>query len=121
MTDRERVITGLEIILNGCDEIQCEDCCFHIKEPTKPRRCGIDEEQIQEEALALLKEQEDEKPVLDEFGRCFLNALKRQLDMKLQMIELLITPEFAEKVVELIEEMYVNDTVAKNATTTMTL
>ena len=58
MTDRERVITGLEIILNGCDEIQCEDCCFHIKEPTKPRRCGIDEEQIQEEALALLKEQE---------------------------------------------------------------
>ena len=61
MTDRERVITGLEIILNGCDEIQCEDCCFHIKEPTKPRRCGIDEEQIQEEALALLKEQEEQK------------------------------------------------------------
>ena len=56
--DREKVIKGLDIILNGCDEIQCEDCCFHIKEPTKPRRCGIDEEQIQEEALALLKEQE---------------------------------------------------------------
>ena len=59
-----------------------------------------------DDALALLKEQEDEKPVLDEFGRCFLNALKRQLDMKLQMIELLITPEFAEKVVELIEKMF---------------
>ena len=52
-----------------------------------------------------LKEQED-KPVLDEFGKCFLNALKRQLDMKLTMIELLITPEFAEKVVELIEKMF---------------
>ena len=58
------------------------------------------------DALALLKEQEDEKHVLDEFGRCFLNALKRQLDMKLQIIELLITPEFAEKVVELIEKMF---------------
>ena len=55
--DRERVIKGLEIILNGCDEIKCEDCCFHIKEPAKPRRCGMIEEQIQEEALALLKEQ----------------------------------------------------------------
>ena len=58
--DRERVMKGLEIILNGCDEIQCEDCCFHIKEPAKPRRCGMIEEQIQEEALALLKEQEAE-------------------------------------------------------------
>ena len=56
-------------------------------------------------ALALLHEQE-EKPMLDEFGRCFLNALKRQLDMKLQMIELLITPEFAEKIVELVEKVF---------------
>ena len=32
MIDREKVIKGLDIILNGCNEIQCEDCCFHIKE-----------------------------------------------------------------------------------------
>ena len=55
--DRERVIKGLEIILNGCDEIQCEDCCFNIKEPAKPRRCGIDEEQIHQDALALIDAQ----------------------------------------------------------------
>ena len=60
--DREKVKKGLEIILNGCDEIQCEDCCFHIKKPTKPRRCGMIEEQIQEGALALLKEQEAVEP-----------------------------------------------------------
>ena len=71
--DREKVKKGLEIILNGCDEIQCEDCCFHIKEPTKPRRCGMIEEQIQEGALALLKEQEAFKPVRDEkTGRIWL-------------------------------------------------
>ena len=56
--DSKKVIQGLDIILHGCDEIQCEDCCFHIKEPAKPRRCGINEEQIQEDALELLKEQE---------------------------------------------------------------
>ena len=60
MMDRGKVKKGLEIILNGCDDIQCEDCRFHIKEPTKPRRCGMIEEQIQEGALALLKEQEAE-------------------------------------------------------------
>ena len=67
--DREKVKKGLEIILNGCDEIQCEDCCFHIKEPTKPRRCGMIEEQIQEEALALLKKQEEQKFFVDESGK----------------------------------------------------
>ena len=57
MTDMEKVIKGLDIILNGCDDIQCEDCCFHIKESAKPRRCGMIEEQIQNDALALLKEE----------------------------------------------------------------
>lgn len=47
-----------------------------------------------------------EKPVLGEYGRCFLNALKRQLDMKLQFIEILTTPDFAEKIVELFETVF---------------
>lgn len=64
--DRERVMKGLDIILNGCDEIQCEDCCFNIKEPAKPRRCGIDEEQIHQDALDLLKELEAHVLTLDE-------------------------------------------------------
>ncbi|MBQ1779304.1 MAG: hypothetical protein IIZ93_14210 [Acidaminococcaceae bacterium] len=56
MPDREKVIKGLEILMNGCEYIQCEDCCFYIS--TKPCRCGLREEQIQEDSLALLKEQE---------------------------------------------------------------
>ena len=63
------------------------------------------EYEMHKAVLELLKEQND-KPVLDDFGRCFLNALKRQLDMKLTMIEMLITPEFAEKIVELIETVF---------------
>ncbi|MBR3332760.1 MAG: hypothetical protein IKG23_00550 [Clostridia bacterium] len=55
--DREKVIKGLEILMNGCEYIHCEDCCFYIS--TKPTRCGLREEQIQEDALALLKEQEE--------------------------------------------------------------
>ena len=57
MADREKVIKGLEILMNGCEYIHCDDCCFYIS--TKPTRCGLREEQIQEDALALLKEQED--------------------------------------------------------------
>ena len=56
--DRELVIKAMEMIQNGCD-VKCRDCCFHIKEPAKPGRCGIDEEQIHQDALSLLKEQED--------------------------------------------------------------
>lgn len=56
--DREKVIKGLEILMNGCEYIQCEDCCFYIS--TKPFRCGLREEQIQEDALALLKEQQEQ-------------------------------------------------------------
>ena len=89
--DREKVIKEFELFIKG----------FHPACTSE----GVELDMFRE-VLALLKEQKDEKPVLDEFGRCFLNALKRQLDMKLQMIELLITPEFAEKVVELIEEMF---------------
>ena len=54
MPDREKVIKGLEILMNGCEYIHCDDCCFYIS--TKPLRCGLREEQIQEDALALLKE-----------------------------------------------------------------
>ena len=60
MADREKVIKGLEILMNGCEYIDCDDCCFYIS--TKPTRCGLREEQIQEEALSLLKEQEPVKP-----------------------------------------------------------
>ena len=58
MADREKVIKGLEIILNGCNGIRCEDCIFRIKEPAKPAKCGMDEEQIEEAAIAMLKEQQ---------------------------------------------------------------
>ena len=58
MTDREKVIKGLEILINGCEYIHCDDCCFYIS--TKPLRCGLREEQIKEDALAMLKEQEAE-------------------------------------------------------------
>jgi hypothetical protein len=57
MPDREKVIKGLEILINGCEHIHCDDCCFYIS--TKPTRCGLRENQIQEDALALLKEQEN--------------------------------------------------------------
>ena len=97
MPDREKVIKDLEAYRDR-DFIREGKTVFD----SDPRYRKM----IINNAIALLKEQEDEKPVLDEFGRCFLNALKRQLDMKLQMIELLITPEFAEKVVELIEKMF---------------
>ena len=55
MPDREKVIKGLEILMNGCEYIHCDDCCFYIS--AKPTRCGLREEQIQEDALSLLKEQ----------------------------------------------------------------
>lgn len=102
MPDREKVKNGLEVCRDqdnppGYRFTSCVDDC-----PYHGNGCA---RELKEDALALLKEQED-KPVLDEFGKCFLNALKRQLDMKLTMIELLITPEFAEKIVELIEKMF---------------
>lgn len=56
MPDREKVIKGLEILLNGCEYIHCDDCCFFIS--AKPIRCGLREKQIQEDAISLLKEQE---------------------------------------------------------------
>ena len=62
MTDREKVIKGLEILINGCEYIHCDDCCFYIS--TKPLRCGLREEQIKEDALALLKEQEKKQITL---------------------------------------------------------
>lgn len=46
--------------MNGCEYIHCEDCCFYIS--IKPHRCGLREEQIQEDAIALLKEQEAVRP-----------------------------------------------------------
>ena len=55
MPDREKVIKGLEILMNGCEYIHCDDCCFYIS--TKTFRCGLREEEIREDALALLKEQ----------------------------------------------------------------
>lgn len=55
MPDRDKVIKGLEILMNGCEYIHCDDCCFYIS--AKPTRCGLREEQIQEDALSLLKEQ----------------------------------------------------------------
>ena len=106
MTDLEKIIKAWE---------RCKICDMRPIAPeeglkayleceyTIGKYCGQDK--LIHETLKLLKEQED-KPVLDEFGKCFLNALKRQLDMKLTMIELLITPEFAEKIVELIEKMF---------------
>ena len=66
MIERENVAKGLEILLNGCDDIQCEDCCFHIKDPCKPRRCGLSEDEIHEQAFALLKEQKSIIPWLSE-------------------------------------------------------
>ena len=63
MADREKVIKGLEILMNGCAYIDCDDCCFYIS--TKPTRCGLREEQIQEDALALLKEQEAVEPKVE--------------------------------------------------------
>jgi len=65
MADSEKVIKGLEILMNGCEYIHCDDCCFYIS--AKPVRCGLREEQIQEDALALLKEQEAVKPVKEQF------------------------------------------------------
>lgn len=103
MPDREKVIKGLEcctMLATLEHPYRCKECPYQINGAPCERFA------IMKDAISLLKDQEDEKPVLDEFGRCFLNALKRQLDMKLQMIELLITPEFAEKVVELIEKMF---------------
>ena len=72
MADREKVIKGLEILINGCEYIDCDDCCFYIS--TKPTRCGLREEQIQEEALVLLKEQETE--LCDRCGRRRLKSSK---------------------------------------------
>ena len=62
MTDREKVIKGLEILINGCEYIHCDECCFYIS--TKPLRCGLREEQIKEDALAMLKEQEKKQITL---------------------------------------------------------
>ena len=62
MPDREKVIKGLEILINGCEYIHCDDCCFYIS--TKPLRCGLREEQIKEDALELLKEQEKKQITL---------------------------------------------------------
>jgi hypothetical protein len=56
MHDREKTIKGLEILMNGCEYIHCDDCCFCIS--TKTVRCGLREKQIQEDALSLLKEQD---------------------------------------------------------------
>lgn len=61
MPDREKVIKGLEILMNGCAKIDCDDCYFYIS--TKPTRCGLREEQIQEDAIALLKEQEAKQAI----------------------------------------------------------
>ena len=69
MIDREKVIKGLEILMNGCEYIHCDDCCFYIS--TKPTRCGLREEQIKEDALALLKEQEAKIEQLNRFVNGF--------------------------------------------------
>ena len=130
MPDREKVKNGLEVCRdqdnppgyrftscvddcpyhgNGCARKLKEDAIALLKEQGKQKFFVDAEGKITPLPIVFpncpLKEQED-KPVLDEFGKCFLNALKRQLDMKLTMIELLITPEFAEKIVELIEKMF---------------
>lgn len=57
MIDRERVIQGLEYLANGCGEKPCDDCQFSLKTPAKPRRCGLQENEIERDALALLQEQ----------------------------------------------------------------
>lgn len=132
MTDAEKVIKGLKKCLNNnlnCyhENIDCPyegQCWLSDSYPTRP---------LKEDALAVLEEQKKliefqnnslrsdadlisilnkkiqeigEKPVLGEYGRCFLNAMKRQLDMKLQFIEILTTPDFAEKIVELFETVF---------------
>jgi hypothetical protein len=80
MADREKVIKGLEILMNGCEYIDCDDCCFYIS--TKPTRCGLREEQIQEEALALLKEQEAVKPTWQQ-GKAYCGSCGRRIPLKI--------------------------------------
>ena len=100
MPDREIVIKELEALQKAMSDNQCYSCTHEFVDVV-----NLFGSNIVADALALLKEQDD-KPALDEFGRCFLNALKRQLDMKLQIIEMLITPEFAEKIVELMGTVF---------------
>ena len=78
MADREKVIKGLEILMNGCEYIHCDDCCFYIS--TKPTRCGLREEQIQEDALALLKEQDAVEPFHKCIGKHFSLIEDRNYD-----------------------------------------
>ena len=80
MADREKVIKGLEILMNGCEYIDCDDCCFYIS--TKPTRCGLREEQIQEEALALLKEQEAVEPTWQQ-GKAYCGSCGRRIPLKI--------------------------------------
>ena len=101
MTYRENIIEDFKKCIQVNGYTHCNECYFKERNEVK-----VICKELVDDILILLKEHEDEKPVIDEFGRCFLNALKQQLDMKLQMIELLITPEFAEKVVKLIEQTF---------------
>lgn len=80
MADREKVIKGLEILMNGCEYIDCDDCCFYIS--TKPTRCGLREEQIQEEALALLKEQEAVEPTWQQ-GKAYCGSCGKRIPLKI--------------------------------------
>ena len=102
MPDRDKVICGLERC-KLMNKVNCDKCPYDYN----GRGNGKSEctAELSSDALALIKKQQGEH-ILDDFGRCFLNALKRQLDMKLTIIEMLITPEFAEKIVELMEQVF---------------
>ena len=103
MIDREKLERGLDCC--SARPTDCDICHYNGHQNADGADYPDCKEKLMIDALALLKEKED-KPVLDEFGQCFLNAIKRQLDYKLQMIEMLISPEFAEKIVELMEKMF---------------
>ena len=54
MTYLDKVIKGMEILINGCNDIQCDNCCFYIS--IKPTRCGLREAEIHKDALTFLKQ-----------------------------------------------------------------
>lgn len=99
MTDIKKVIKGLKKC--SIDDVDCKHCPYN-GEGTQKYGC---ETVMQRDALKLLKEQ-NKKPVADEVTKAFINALKQQLSIQQPVIEMLIIPEFAEKLIKDVSMIY---------------
>lgn len=66
MIDREKIIDGLEMLTYKCSCTKCKYCKFGRKVPAKPYSCDLDDYEIMNGALELLKEQEAVEPVMEQ-------------------------------------------------------